>query len=128
MDVPLLSELPVIVFVFADLMPFPGAKKSMHSPKLDDLPVEKNALESSVLVAPTVIALVAEAGDVEQASESEFPPATTMATPAATALFTAVLIDPITTAASMLGFKPERCRLLPFSFFISMHWLQATYF
>jgi hypothetical protein len=99
MDVPLRLELPAIVFVRADIMFTPGAKMSMHVPKL-----EKDALESAALVAPTVIALVAEAGLVVQASTPEFPPATTMTTPAATALFTAVLTDAITTSASMLRF------------------------
>jgi hypothetical protein len=69
----------------------------MHVPKLDDLELEKYALLSSTPVAPTVIAPVTEAGDDMQASESEFPPATTTTTPAATALLTAVLIDSITT-------------------------------
>jgi hypothetical protein len=104
MDVPLLSKLPVIVFAFADLMPFPGAKMSMHAPKLDDLVEEKDALESFVAVAPTVIALAAEAGDVVQASTFPFPPATTMTTPSITAPFTAVLMELITTPASMLTF------------------------
>jgi hypothetical protein len=104
MDVPLLSKLPVTVFAFADLMLFPGAKISMHSPKLDSLPEEKYAFESFSLVAPTVIALVAEAGDVVQASIFPFPPATTMTTPAVTALFTAVLMEVITCSASMLTF------------------------
>jgi hypothetical protein len=99
MDVPLLIELPAVVFVFAEVMPIPGAKISTHAPKL-----EKYALESSVPVAPTVIAFLAEAGDVKQASAFEFPPATTMTTPAATALFTAVLTDSTTTPASRLRF------------------------
>jgi hypothetical protein len=99
MDVPLLIELPAVVFVFAEVMLLPGAKMSTHAPKL-----EKYALESSVPVAPTVIAFVAEAGDVKQASAFEFPPATTMTTPAATALFTAVLKDSITTGAPRLRF------------------------
>jgi hypothetical protein len=99
MDVPLRLKLPTTVLVFAEIMCSPGAKMSMHVPKL-----EKAALESSIPVAPTVIASVAEAGVVEQASASEFPPATTMTTPAATALFTAVFRDSITTCASMLRF------------------------
>jgi hypothetical protein len=102
MDVPLRLKLSAIVFVFAETMRFPGANMSMHVPKLDDLVEEKDALESSMSVAPTVIASVAEAGDVKQASEPEFPPAMTMTTPAATALFTAVFTDSITTSASML--------------------------
>jgi hypothetical protein len=97
MDVPLRLKLPVLVFAFAETMFFPGAKMSMHVPKL-------YALESSSLVAPTVIALVAEAGVVEQASLPEFPAATTMTTPTATALFTAMLTDSITTCASRLRF------------------------
>jgi hypothetical protein len=85
MDVPLRLQLLTLVFVRAEIMPTPGAKMLMHVPKL-----EKDALESSLTVAPTVIAFIAEAGDVKQASAFEFPPATTMTTPAATALFTTV--------------------------------------
>jgi hypothetical protein len=35
MDVPLRLKLPAIVFVFAETMLFPGAKMSMHVPKLE---------------------------------------------------------------------------------------------
>jgi hypothetical protein len=41
MDVPLRLKLSAIVFVFAETMLFPGAKMSIHVPKLDDLPEEK---------------------------------------------------------------------------------------
>jgi hypothetical protein len=99
MDVPLRLRLSAIVFARAEIMLTPGAKISTHVPKL-----EKDALESSLPVAPTVIAFVAEAGDVKQAFAFEFPPATTMTTPAATALFTALLIDSITTGALRLRF------------------------
>jgi hypothetical protein len=88
MDVPLRLLRPAIVFVRAEIMSTPGAKISTHVPKL-----EKDALESSSPVAPTVIAFKAEAGDVPQASLSEFPAAMTMTTPAATALSTALFKD-----------------------------------
>jgi hypothetical protein len=104
MEVPLRLKLPAKVLVLAEIMLLPGAKMSMQIPKLDSLPEEKYALESSGLVAPTVIALAAEAGDVVQASTFPFPPATTMTTPAVTAPFTAVFTDSITTCASMLRF------------------------
>jgi hypothetical protein len=86
MDVPLRLKFPAIVFVRADIMLLPGAKMSMHDPKL-----EYDALASFVAVAPTVMALAAEAGDTPQASTFEFPAATATMTPPATALFTAKL-------------------------------------
>jgi hypothetical protein len=95
MDVPLLLELKLPVFFSAEIMSFPGAKISMHAPKL-------YTLESFVPIAPTVIAFVAEAGDVVQASTLPFPAATTMTTPAATASFTAVSRLAYTFGALML--------------------------
>jgi hypothetical protein len=99
MDVPLYDVLPEIVFVFAEMIFSPGAKMSTHVPKL-----ESSARESSSAVEPTVIALSAEAGECEQAVVFEFPPATTMTTPAATAAFTASLRDLITPGALRLKF------------------------
>ena len=72
----------------ADVMPEPGANMSTHLPKF-----EKSERASVRVVAPTVIALGALAGDLPQASESSLPAATTMVMPArvaaATASFTA---------------------------------------
>jgi hypothetical protein len=65
-------------------MSTPGAKISTQDPKL-----EKPALVSLLSVAATVMALVAEAGDVVQAFTFEFPAATTTVIPAAIALSTA---------------------------------------
>ena len=54
-------------------------------------------LTSSIVVDPTVMAEVADAGEYEHASWLSFPAATTMTTPALTALATAALIV-LTTA------------------------------
>jgi hypothetical protein len=116
MDVPLRlvpSESSGGVFAFAEIMSFPGAKMSTQAPKL-----EKDALASISSVAPTVIAPVAEDGESKQASAPEFPAATTMTTPAATALLTAVLMDSITVPALRLRFATApllRCLCCPTS-------------
>ena len=62
----------------------PGALISTHDPKL-----EYEARASIAVVAPTVIALVADDGDFVQASARSFPAATTTAIPAFTNFSTA---------------------------------------
>ena len=59
--------LPIQVLV----MSWPGAKTSTAEPKL-----EKDALVSAIVVAPTVIAPVARAGLLFKASWFSFPAAT----------------------------------------------------
>jgi hypothetical protein len=86
MDAPFLRVLASGVNVEQERMLTPGAKMSRHVPKL-----EKDARASFVPVAPTVMALAAEAGDLPQASSFPFPAETATMTPAATALFTASL-------------------------------------
>jgi hypothetical protein len=100
-------------------MSTPGAKMSIHDPKL-----EKDAFVSSVPVAPTVMASAAEAGDIPQASLFEFPPATATMTPAATALFTAVFIARLTRDVPRLMlmtalFEPARFA------WVTAHWTPA---
>jgi hypothetical protein len=61
-----------VVLVIHELMTFcPGAKMSTTEPKL-----EKDARASAIVVAPTVFALGARAGDVFPASPPSLPAAT----------------------------------------------------
>jgi hypothetical protein len=90
MDVPL-NILSCPCEVKREVMPTPGAKMSRHVPML-----EYNPFTSFVSVEPTVMTLVAEAGDARQASLLAFPAATTTVIPAATALSTAEFIATFT--------------------------------
>jgi len=66
----------------------PGAFTSTHVPKL-----EKEDRESITVVAPTVMALIADAGDFVHASVRSFPAATTTVIPELTSLSTASFKD-----------------------------------
>src|SRR5215467_16204885 len=74
-------DVPEIVFVAVslvfhdDVMLLPGAKISRHVPKF-----ENDARASVVVVAPTVMALAARAGDELQALALLFPAATAIVT------------------------------------------------
>jgi len=70
--------------VVAAVMSDPGARMSTHVPWLLKLD-----MPSCEVVAPTVIALGARAGDDRQASSASFPAATTTSTPASCAAATA---------------------------------------
>jgi hypothetical protein len=58
MDVPLIVLVAVLLPFQAEVMPDPGAKMSRQEPKF-----EYDALASLLVVAPTVIALPARAGE-----------------------------------------------------------------
>ena len=58
MEVPLMVLKAEVLPIQLDVMPDPGAKMSTHGPKL-----EKEDLQSTLVVAPTVMAAVALAGD-----------------------------------------------------------------
>src|ERR1043165_5569197 len=85
MEVPLSVAVAVSELNHAERIPWPGAKISKHGPKF-----ENEARESLVVVAPTVMALAARAGDVPQASTLLLPAATAIGTPEFERLFTEV--------------------------------------
>src|SRR5262245_57066743 len=78
-------EVPLIVLLSAspvfqdEVMLWPGAKMSTHPPKL-----ENEARASVLVVAPTVMASAARAGEVLHASLLSLPAAIAYTTPAAT--------------------------------------------
>lgn len=75
MEVPCFVAVPV-PSMLVETIATPGAKMSTQEPKLLN-----QAMLSFWSVAPTVMALAAEAGLVVQASTASFPAATTMTTP-----------------------------------------------
>ena len=62
-EVPFITAVPVVLWMPADTMEWPGAHTSMHGPTL-----EKSATASVEVRAPTVMARGARAGDLVQAS------------------------------------------------------------
>mmetsp|Transcript_59126 Transcript_59126/g.183578 ORF Transcript_59126/g.183578 Transcript_59126/m.183578 type:complete len:261 (-) Transcript_59126:721-1503(-) len=79
MEVPLMDAEAVSLLLWADVMEEPGAKMSMQLPKL--LYPARLSLD---VVAATVMALGANAGEKPQASSFSLPAATTTVTPLAT--------------------------------------------
>lgn len=75
-EVPEMLLVAVLLVIHALMMFCPGAKMSTTEPKL-----EKDARVSAIVVAPTVLALGARAGDVVPASAPSFPAATVTWTP-----------------------------------------------
>lgn len=65
------SELTVVLPIHELITDCPGANTSTTEPKL-----EKDARASAMVVAPTVMADGARAGEVEPASKLSFPAAT----------------------------------------------------
>src|SRR6185369_14716740 len=84
-EVPLNVAVVVSELNQDDKIPEPGAKMWRHTPKL-----ENDARASLVVVAPTVIAFAARAGDVLHASALLLPAATAIGTPELARLLTAV--------------------------------------
>lgn len=80
MDVPLLVLEPVSDEEEAEMIELPGAMMSLHGPKLL---YDARVLEG--VVAPTVIACSAKAGEYPHESPLELPAATTTVTPACVA-------------------------------------------
>ena len=80
-DVPLIVFVAVSLLSQALVMPEPGAKMSRHVPKF-----ENDERLSVFVVAPTVIALAARAGETLQAFWFSLPAATANVTPDAIAL------------------------------------------
>lgn len=76
MDVPEIVLIALVLPIHVLVMSCPGAKISTAEPKL-----EKEALVSAMVVAPTVIAPVARAGLLFSASRFSLPAATTTWTP-----------------------------------------------
>jgi len=70
-DVPEMLLVALVLPIHALITFCPGAKMSTTEPKL-----EKDARASAIVVAPTVFALGARAGDVFPASVPSFPAAT----------------------------------------------------
>jgi len=70
-EVPEMLLVAVLLVIHALMMFCPGAKMSTTEPKL-----EKDARVSAIVVAPTVLALGARAGDVVPAFAPSFPAAT----------------------------------------------------
>jgi len=70
-DVPEMLLVAVLLSIHALMIFCPGAKTSTTAPKL-----EKDARASAIVVAPTVFALGARAGDVFPALAPSFPAAT----------------------------------------------------
>lgn len=97
-EVPLNVAVAVSELNHDDRIPEPGAKRSRHAPKL-----ENDARASVVVVAPTVIAFAARAGEELHASALLFPAATAIGTPELDRLFTAV--------SSALEMPPPRLML-----------------
>jgi len=88
MDVPEMVLLALGPPTQALVIEEPGAKISRHDPKF-----EKLDRWSDEVVAPTVMAEAAEAGERRQASTFSLPAATTTEIPSATARSTASLSD-----------------------------------
>mmetsp|Transcript_5690 Transcript_5690/g.11853 ORF Transcript_5690/g.11853 Transcript_5690/m.11853 type:complete len:233 (+) Transcript_5690:545-1243(+) len=82
-DVPSYTSVAPFPVSTADVIPSPGAKMSTHVPQL-----LKSARRSFSVLAPTVIASAADAGEVLQAFWFSFPAATTTMIPASTAALT----------------------------------------
>ena len=77
-DVPLSTAVCTSLPLYADVMALPGAKMSTHVPKL-----ENDARASVLVVAATVMACGARAGDCPHASALELPAAMAYVTPLA---------------------------------------------
>jgi len=86
-EVPDQEAVEVVEVMVEERIPEPGAKMSRQVPKF-----EKEERESVEVVAPTVIAAGAEAGDAEQASELSLPAATATVTPSLTARWIAAFM------------------------------------
>jgi hypothetical protein len=84
-EVPLIVLSAVLLVYQAEVIDEPGANKSRQLPKFEYV-----ARASTLVVAPTVIALGSRAGDERQASALLLPAATTTVTPLRTRLATAV--------------------------------------
>merc|ERR1719215_1912812 len=88
MDVPLQVSLAESDPIKAEVMSAPGAQMLLQEPKL-----LKEALASPGVVAPTVMASGTKAGEKSQDQLFTLPAATTTATPALVAAFTATSMD-----------------------------------
>src|SRR5262249_52125050 len=84
-DVPLETDVAVVLPIQSEVIPEPGAKRSTHVPKF-----EYGARASREFEAPTVSAPGTRAGDWEQAGALSLPAATTVVIPAARRLLTSV--------------------------------------
>src|SRR5690606_4881493 len=86
MDVPEIVLAASSPSIQAEVISWPGARMSTQSPQLDH-----GGGTSSESVAPTVIVLGSEAGEMSQASEPSLPAATAKVTPASMASATTSL-------------------------------------